>query len=80
MVWPIQLDDPLPVVHVPLRQPDPDVPLDLGSAVATVYDLGAYDVQLDYDKDPPMPKLSREQATWVKQLLHNHLEHLRLSK
>ncbi|MEZ4727333.1 MAG: DUF4058 family protein [Caldilineaceae bacterium] len=68
-VWPIQLHDPLPVVDVPLRQPDPDVLLDLGSAVAAVYDLGAYDVQLDYQNAPPLPKLSEEQTRWVQQPL-----------
>ncbi|MEZ4861611.1 MAG: DUF4058 family protein [Caldilineaceae bacterium] len=68
-VWPIQLHDRLPVVDVPLRQPDPDVLLDLGSAVAAVYDLGAYDVQLDYQDAPPPPKLSEEQTAWVQQLL-----------
>jgi hypothetical protein len=29
-VWPIRLMDPLPVLPVPLLEPDPDVPLDLG--------------------------------------------------
>lgn len=71
-VWPIQLHDPLPVVDVPLRYPDPDVPLDLSSAVTTVYELGAYDVQIDYQQEPPPPKLSAEQASWVQQLLHEY--------
>jgi Protein of unknown function (DUF4058) len=30
-VWPIQLADRLPVLPVPLLEPDPDVPLDLGT-------------------------------------------------
>lgn len=68
-VWPIQIYEPLPIIDVPLRQPDPDVPLDLGGAVAAVYDLGAYDVQLDYQDAPPLPKLSEEQTRWVQQLL-----------
>jgi hypothetical protein len=36
-VWPIQHCDKLPVIPVPLAAPDPDVPLDLGAAVAAVY-------------------------------------------
>jgi len=73
-VWPIQLQESLPEVPVPLRSPTPDVILDLESAMTIIYDNGAYDVQLDYRKDPPVPKLSTEQATWVKQLLHNYQE------
>ncbi|MCE7987622.1 MAG: DUF4058 family protein [Caldilinea sp. CFX5] len=71
-VWPIQLHDPLPVVNIPLRHPDPDVSLDLSSAVTAVYELGAYDVQLDYHQEPPPPKLSAEQTSWVQQLLQEY--------
>lgn len=70
LVWPIQLEEPLPAVNVPLRQPDGDVLLDLESALTTVYDNGAYDVQLDYRKPVPLPALTKAQQAWVDQLLH----------
>jgi Protein of unknown function (DUF4058) len=41
-VWPIQLWDGLLVLPVPLLAPDPDVPLDLGAAVANVYERYTY--------------------------------------
>lgn len=47
-VWPIGLQDALPTVPVPLRSPDPDVPLELGAALATIYDEAAYDLSIDY--------------------------------
>jgi len=47
-VWPLQLTERLPVLPVPLLEPDPDVPLDLGAAVADVYERGAYASQIDY--------------------------------
>jgi hypothetical protein len=68
-VWPIQLTDRLPVLPVPLLEPDPDAPLDLGAAVASVYDRGAYASQIDYHQAPPPPPLSEEEAEWVKELL-----------
>jgi hypothetical protein len=68
-VWPIQLADPLPVLPVPLLEPDPDVPLDLGAAVASVYERGAYGRAIDYREPPPPPPLSEEQAAWVESLL-----------
>jgi hypothetical protein len=57
-VWPLALADPLPVLPVPLRDPDPDVSLDLGEALRQIYDEAAYDLSLDYDQPPPPPPLS----------------------
>ncbi|MSS72746.1 MAG: DUF4058 family protein [Candidatus Latescibacteria bacterium] len=66
-VWPIQLGDLLPVLPVPLLEPDPDVPLDLGAAVASVYERGAYASQIDYRQPPP--PLSGEETGWLEGLL-----------
>lgn len=65
-VWPIRLQDPLPVLPVPLLRPDPDVPLDLGAALRTTYDAARYDLRIDYSQPPPPPPLSDEDAAWVK--------------
>ena len=45
-VWPIQLDQPLPEVPVPLLPGDPDVLLDLQQVLTTTYDG---DVELPND-------------------------------
>lgn len=71
-VWPIQLQESLPSIPVPLRSPTPDVMLDLESAMTTIYDKGAYDIQLNYRQEPPLPKLSEKQSIWVQQLLHEY--------
>ena len=68
-VWPIQLPDPLPVLPIPLLEPDPDVPLDLGAAVASVYERAAYAAQIDYRQPPPPPPLSPDETEWVNDLL-----------
>lgn len=68
-IWPIPLRSRLPVVAVPLLAPDPDVPLDLGAIVATVYERGGYDVQIDYRAPLPPPPLEPEDEGWVEQLL-----------
>lgn len=67
-VWPIQLRDALPVVPVPLIEPDPDVPLALGAAVASVYERGAYAAQIDYHQPPPPPPLSDAESCWLDEL------------
>ena len=67
-VWPIALPDPLPEFPVPLLAGDADVPLDLQSAVRTVYDLGGFDLVLDYSQ-PASPPLSDDQAAWAAERL-----------
>ncbi|MBI3271115.1 MAG: DUF4058 family protein [Planctomycetes bacterium] len=68
-VWPLLLRESLPVLPVPLLEPDPDVPLALGSAVSAVYDRGAYARLIDYRNPPPLPALTGEEALWVEECL-----------
>ena len=68
-VWPVQLWDRLPVLPVPLREPDPDAPLDLGALVAALYEHGGYDMLIDYRRPPPPPKLSEAEANWLDEQL-----------
>lgn len=67
-VWPIRLQDHLPVVPVPLIPPDPDVPLDLGAALTAIYDRAGYDLDTHYSADP-FPPLGGEDALWTVRLL-----------
>lgn len=68
-VWPVKFQDALPLVPVPLRSPDPDVPLEVSLALASVYDEAAYDLSVDYNQPPPPPPLSSEDAAWMRSLL-----------
>jgi hypothetical protein len=72
-IWALRLQDALPVVPVPLHQPDDDIPLDLATALTTIYDRAAYDLSLNYDAPPPPPPLSAEEHTWVRQRLEGHV-------
>lgn len=54
-VWPIQLNQPLPEVPIPLQAPDADVMLDLGSALQSVYDRLGLDLAVDYTQPPEVP-------------------------
>lgn len=60
--------DPLPRIPIPLREPDPDILIDLASLVGRVYELGRYGRTLRHDR--PLPEttpLSPEDRTWVEQ-------------
>ncbi len=69
-VWPITLQSPLPVLPVPLRPPDSDVPLDLQTALAIVYAESRYERTLDYRKPPPPPAFGAGDAAWIEGRLH----------
>ena len=69
--WPISLQEPLPVVAVPLRHPDPDVPLDLNRILAAIYDEAGYDLTIDYSAPPPAPSLDEEAAAWLARQLQS---------
>lgn len=66
--WPITLDQPLPVVPVPLMPEDSDVPLDLQLGLQTIYDLFGYEDALDYATHPTVP-LDAAQSEWATSLL-----------
>lgn len=68
-VWPISIGEPIPVVPVPLLEPDPDVPLDLGQAIDNIYDRAAYDLRIDYSQPPPGPELPAEVSQQIKSFL-----------
>jgi hypothetical protein len=66
--WPVGLRQPLPVIGIPLRGDDPDVPLDLGAVLTAAYEQGAYDMSVDY-RQTPNPPLTKEDAIWANRLL-----------
>jgi hypothetical protein len=61
--------EPIPLLSVPLREPDPDVALDLTLAIQTIYDRAHYDMRIDYTQPPPKPDFSVEDEAWIKQLV-----------
>jgi hypothetical protein len=67
-VWAIRLQEPLPVVPVPLLAPDPDVSIDLGAALAAIYQRAAYDLDVNY-RVAPFPPLEGDDALWAARLL-----------
>jgi len=66
-VYRMPLEQPLPVIKVPLRPTDKDVTINLQALVDQAYRRGAYD-DIDYTR-PPVPPLSRTDAAWAAELL-----------
>lgn len=68
-VWAMVLPDRLPIVPVPLLDPDPDVKLDLQSALDSSFTLVGYERLIDYALSPPEPALSDAALRWIDERL-----------
>jgi hypothetical protein len=58
------LNQPLPVIKIPLAGEDPDVPLVLQDAIAQVYEAGSYIDRIDYTQ-PCFPPLDESDQAWA---------------
>ncbi len=65
--YPIPLRSRLPVIAIPLRFEDEDLPLDLQPLIDRVYEMGGY-WQENYSQDPE-PPLAKEESVWVRERL-----------
>jgi hypothetical protein len=66
--WPIGLSDRLPVVPVPLLEGDRDASIDLQRALTSVYDIFAYDLDIDYSVAPEIP-LTPAEWEWARAII-----------
>lgn len=64
-IWPVALNLPLPPLPVPLLDPDPDIVLELGRAVSSIYERAAYARRIDYTRPVPPPELRTHIAVWL---------------
>jgi hypothetical protein len=62
------LRERLPVIRIPLRQTDTDVPLDLQALIEECYRNGNYEDDIDYQADS-YPPLDPSDARWANALL-----------
>lgn len=68
--YPLKLQDPLPIIGLPLGQGRPDLPMDFASAFRSAYDLGYRSNWLHYGKPVPSPPLSEADRTWVEEIIN----------
>ena len=60
--------EPIPAFVIPLRENEPEIPLDLNRLVATIYDAGGYGMAIDYSQ-PPTPRLRESDAEWAQKIV-----------
>jgi hypothetical protein len=66
-VYGVPLRERLPVISIPLRTADVDVPLDLQAIIEQCHRNGGYD-DIDYEAEPD-PSLETADAEWADALL-----------
>lgn len=67
-IWAVDVKEPLPVIPIPLKQPDRDSSLDLAKAFNDLYEQGVFERSVDYSEAPPPPAFSEEEVEWMKGL------------
>lgn len=67
-VWAMNVQEPLPVIPVPLKHPDADTFLDLGKALKDLYEQGVYEKSINYRETPPPPAFTAAELEWMKGL------------
>jgi len=65
----VDLRDRLPVVTVPLREPDQHVLLDLQQALSTMYERARLGQTVDYTGPVPAPALAPPDQAWVQRTI-----------
>ncbi len=68
VVWDFNVNDRLPIIPVPLIEPDTDAKLDFGQILDTLYKRSAYHLSIEYKKTPPKPVFSDYFQSWISQL------------
>src|SRR5262249_25348832 len=66
-LWPITLRDQLPIIPIPLRQPDGEARIDLQELLHRIYDASGYEYYI-YGGTPE-PALSPEDSAWARQFV-----------
>ncbi|HSU68733.1 MAG TPA: DUF4058 family protein [Tepidisphaeraceae bacterium] len=68
-VWPVRLDESLPLIPVPLTPPDLDVALDLQACFASVYDHLGFDLAVNYSR-PAEVRLLKADQEWAARIIN----------
>lgn len=63
-IWRTALNEPLPIIPIPLRYPDADIILDMNQSIKALYSRYGYERLIDYSDPIPKPKLRSDMVEW----------------
>jgi Protein of unknown function (DUF4058) len=64
-LYAFNLQDPIPAFPLPLKPDDAELVVDLQAIVSRVYELGSYDMRINYQQPAPPPTLSDRDQQWA---------------
>jgi Protein of unknown function (DUF4058) len=67
-LYAFNLEQPIPVVGIPLKTGEAEIPLDLQTLLARIYDRARYALTIDYTQTPT-PPLRATAQTWAQQII-----------
>lgn len=67
-LYAFNLQNQIPSFPLPLRAEDSEPVIDLQDLLTGIYDIGSYDLKLDYSQEP-VPRLSKKDTAWAKAVL-----------
>lgn len=70
-VYPIRLEEALPLIAIPLLAHDEPVTVDLQAVFDHCYEAGPYRRRINYQEDSPIPPLTPKQQAWAESLLRS---------
>lgn len=73
LLYPFNLQDPIPAIPIPLERGDQEPLLDLNTLLHRLYDQAVYNLRIDY-RQPPVPPLDEDDATWAAELVREKME------
>jgi hypothetical protein len=69
-LYAFNLEEPIPMVGIPLKTGEAEIPLDLQTLLNGIYDRARYALTIDYTQKP-VPALRQSAQAWVQQLIGN---------
>lgn len=70
-LYAFNIQDVIPSFPLPLRSEDTEPVIDLQTLLNEIYEIGGYDLVMDYSRDP-VPPLSESDAIWADALLREN--------
>jgi hypothetical protein len=69
-LYAFNLEEPIPIVGIPLKTGETEIPLDLQALLNGIYDRARYRLTIDYTQTP-VPALRQSAQIWAQQLIDN---------
>ena len=70
LLYPFDVQDPIPAIPIPLERGDEEPLLDLNALLHRLYDQAVYNLRIDY-RQPATPPLDEADTAWAAELLES---------